>query len=532
MTNIAALAAPVCSIDIYPFEGGKYTLSGGQILSLSTRKNIREDVGQFQLVLAPGNAPNATTFLSWSQLITPLSLIVIGLRRGSVQSVVMIGVVQAVNESQRWAFQSQVQRSISISGMDMAYYFTNPDYYSLWTITALGAAGAKGISNAGLIQGTPKSIGQKWFDLAMRGVFASTVGNYRGGKITFDTIFGVNFEEFTGVTVPMTDYFLGINDSWFNKFRAIFPMPFYEFFVTTESDGIYGGSGGFDFKLTAFGDSPSAQVSVVARNLPFPQVNTSLFGAASNEWVTFFDVDSSKWEALKQFDLGGLNFMDSTVTFGSQEVATFYIVNPNWMGTLFGQRNDSIQQPISLFGGAIDQAGLARYGYRPRILTTAWFADVGGQAAKEGKIDLKEVMATLLGRLCSYHEPTPLMARGTVKTVLRPDIQPGTRFNYAPFRDGVLWQFYVEGVEHGFAFSGDSYTRLTLSRGLPVEVYGDSNRLGKALIGKLQRVNGEYVAAGDGVVGLQGLSAPEFNEKLITLNKLYITPQGTAVVNE
>ena len=142
-------------------------------------------------------------------------------------------------------------------------------------------------------------------------------------------------------------------------------------------------------------------------------------------------------------------------------------------------------------------------------------------------------MATLLGRLCGYYEATPLMARAAPTTWLRPDIEIGSKFTYAPFRDGVNWDFYIEKVMHSYVFGGPSKTQLTLSRGLPSSIYNDSSSTGLLYnihIGNAQRVGGVYK------IGLpSGSAAPltavppkQFSDWMISLDTLYVTPQGVS----
>jgi hypothetical protein len=87
------------------------------------------------------------------------------------------------------------------------------------------------------------------------------------------------------------------------------------------------------------------------------------------------------------------------------------------------------------------------------------------------------------------------MAVGSVVMPLRPDIMPGCKFEYAPFRGGELWTFYIEAAEHDYNFGGDSTTTLFLSRGLPSSVYADMSQKGifyGVLTGTAERFEGEY----------------------------------------
>jgi hypothetical protein len=83
------------------------------------------------------------------------------------------------------------------------------------------------------------------------------------------------------------------------------------------------------------------------------------------------------------------------------------------------------------------------------------------------------------------------MLRGDIVTNLRPDIMPGNRLIFAPFKDTEQWQFYIEGVTHNWVFGRTATTQLSLSRGLPDWVY-DDNAMIALHIGNAQRLNGQY----------------------------------------
>jgi len=81
ISNADLIANPLCSIDIYPYEGGLYTLNGAQVLECKTDQNLRTAGGAASIVLAPGG-PTGQGFPSWSQVITLQSLVVIAMQRG------------------------------------------------------------------------------------------------------------------------------------------------------------------------------------------------------------------------------------------------------------------------------------------------------------------------------------------------------------------------------------------------------------------------------------------------------------------
>jgi hypothetical protein len=121
------------------------------------------------------------------------------------------------------------------------------------------------------------------------------------------------------------------------------------------------------------------------------------------------------------------------------------------------------------------------------------------------------------------------MLQGQVTIPLTPTMLVGTRFRYAPFKDGVPWDFYVTGFKHRFVFGGQCMTTLTLSRGLPADVYADANLLQAIFTGNAMRQNGEYVIglpAGTGPA-LQVIETPQQAATLAgQMAKTYVTPQA------
>ena len=272
-----------------------------------------------------------------------------------------------------------MQRSVSITGRDIAYYFTMTDYYTLWLLAATDRE-AVGFLAAGLTQGNPGDIARDWYERIMRdGVMAGTQIPYQQTKLPFNVMMAQRFDKFDAI-VPFTDYFLGIDGAWFNKFHAILPFPFYEFFVTTAQDDSYKASGGFGFHCTGLGSTKAGTPTVVARLNPLPQLVTS---AGPGGDPSFDSIDTSLWAALPEFDLGGDQFfMQSDITFSEDEAANFYAVNPTFFTGQFGQDNSNINQFLFNYAVVWDQASVARYGYRPSTVSIPWMSDSTGNTAQ------------------------------------------------------------------------------------------------------------------------------------------------------
>jgi hypothetical protein len=143
------VATPACSIDIYPFEGGSFTISGNNamLLSLTVSKNIRATQGTFTMNLVAGGpfGPNARP--GWFEILTPMSLVVISMARAGRAQVVMIGVVRSTSYSEAWIPNQGVQRIVVVQGADFGYFFSLQNYYTQSLLnasqgSALGVAGA------------------------------------------------------------------------------------------------------------------------------------------------------------------------------------------------------------------------------------------------------------------------------------------------------------------------------------------------------------------------------------------------------
>jgi hypothetical protein len=526
-SNFQSTAAVNCFVDIYTKEQGVYNFSGQKLLRVKTSKTLKGNVGIFEIHLAPETiGPN----LSWSQIITPMSLVVIGMKRADKAAIPMVGVVSTISESQVWTSGASVDRTIVIRGYDFSYFFTITDYYTLWYLTVVKQLGIS-LSAAGLLQGDPGQIAQTWYDSIMAGVgvYGATSFPYKSANLTFTSVLGQRFDNYD-VQVPFGDYFLGGNESWLSKFRETLPMPFYEFFITTMSNAAYSGvSGGTQFSSQGLGSSITATPVVIGRLNPVPLLTGS---SPNNDAPPIFPaIDTSKWVTLPLFELDSFGFIGSSIAFSEHDVHNFYVINPTWLSGQNGQSNSNITQFIFNYALVVDDASLNRYGYRPMMGDISWLSDIEGGFAQNSKTNVPQLMATLLGRFCGYYEPLPLMASAVVTTWLRPDIQIGCRFRYKPFKDNVSWDFYVEGVDHIYTFGNESTTILTLSRGLPTSVYNDSTSNGLLYnlhIGNAQRKDSVYEIGlpSGSAQPLHALNATQTAVWMGQLSQHYITPQS------
>lgn len=554
-----------CSVEMYPFEGGPYTIQGGQIKSVIVSKSIRNgSPGTFAIELAPGGPLGPEDPNTWSQIATPMSHVVIGMARGSSQYIVLDGIVSDAGEVQQWTTAPQgsfAARGQAISGGDFSWFFNTFSFYAL---TFHGLVAGTPVGNAldflpgslaniisqGLIGGAssaesaPVQVGRLWFQQVMggkNGILGNTSLPYKppGTRVPFWKAVAATWENYPDVYIPYAENFMVVEETWMAKMRSIFGSPWYEFFVTTSPANAYGlprGSKGIQdpgtqFSMTSMPAAVAAGPKLVARVNPFPRFGVVPSGTQGA--VSPGTMDVSRWNALPIYDFSqsGFGFIRSNVTFSSEEACNFYQLNPTSFLGLFGMNNANNIPGLFSFVAAVDPASVQRYGFRPSIATTRWLFDPNGAAAQNANLNVQNTVLQLTANYVSWMHPAPLMARGSVTIPLNPAVLVGARFRYAPFKNGELWDFYIEGFRHDFVFGGPSTTTLELTRGLPTLIYADTSDSGilRAICtGNAMRKNGRYV------VGLPPSSAPPLSFVLTVeqaadvnqlLAKVFVTPQ-------
>ena len=557
-------AVPSCSIEVYPFEGGPWVLTPGQIREVMVEKSLRGgSLGRASITLAPGGPYGAESTPTWTQVATPMSHVLIGMSRGSNAAIVMDGVVVRAGEAQQWATSDQMAaaaRVPTIEVNDFSWYFRSFNYYALtyYGLTsnvavgqALGytPAGLPYALNKGLLGGTgegPAYVAKGWYTDVMAGsgsILGQTFVPYQGSQINFPQLLGGMWEELPNAYIPVTETYMAAEGDWMSKFLDMLPPPWYEFFVTTASSGAYtlasGAKGsmttGRQFTMQSQPKAAPAGPMVVARLNPIPIMG--LNSDASGQKTSIGSLDLTRWQALalstpdSSDTTNTQNFMFSEVVFSADEARNFYMLNPTQYATAFGTNNANNVPWMFSFFTACDPASVHRYGYHPEIGTFRWFFDPTGTFAQSVAGDVPQSAATAMSWLVSWWHPLPLMARATVTIPLNPKMMVGTRFRYAPFKDGVPWDFYIESVRHRFIFNGQSSTTLGLCRGLPASIYADSSDGGllKAIYtGNAMRQKGVYTK---GLLpnigtGLQTFGQPAAIEAMLKqIAPYYVTPQ-------
>ncbi len=542
------ITAPQTIVTIYPFEGGSYTFSGATngLLAVQTAKGLSNSVGTFTLQMAPGGPYGLNARPSWTDIITPMSLVVIGMARGAYRQIVMVGIVNSIQEDQSWVTNKGTQRTITIQGVDFQYFFTLPNYYTLSFLGGVGAGAVAGqaellgnLSNS-QVDSSPDIFAAAWYKGIMAGpgsIMANLSFPVGASRVPFYNMVGQYWEPYGGnITIPFAAYYMMADGAWYDKFMEIFPFPWYEFFITTAPSGYYPGTGTQDvayipptttFNLPGFAP---AFPQIIARVNPLPWTpNPS--GSTTNPQL---QMDQSRWSALPNFTTSENSGISHTVAFSDAEVYNYFIINPTIMTQLLGGSNSVVAPFVFTFAAWADTASIHRYGYRPLISELQWFADPAGVHAQSltaggGTFgDFQTLVANLALKQTSYYEPTPNMASGQITTRLRPDILPGTRFTFAPYKDSEQWQFYVEAVDHNYAFGDASTTTLQLSRGLPVSAYANTDLMLALHTGNAQRKNGAYSIGLPPGLGspLQPVNMNNMQSIVTGIAPAYTTPQN------
>ena len=555
-----AAASPMLAIEVYPYEGGAYTIQGGQILRAQVRRTIRDiQPDTFSIELAPGGPDGIESRVTWSEIITPQSFILIGGQRGVAAAIMLAGIVTNPGETQQWQTTeqgTQAARRQHLIGQDFTWYFNSFNWYALTFLgltagAALGPTGIPALLNQGLIGGSsaansnPALVGSGWYSTVMAGpsgILGSTYVPYQqGSQLPFRTVVSTIWEQYENVFIPFGDFYWAAEGTWSSKFAAIFPRPFYEFFVATAPSDAYSstvatgsglGAGGQQFTMASLPAAPAAGPVVVARVNPTPSLVATAVAAGADPVLTP-GLDMSRWSQLPLYDFttAPFGFLSSDVGFDSSDARNFYMLNPTWQRALFGDNNSNIAPFVYYMSGFADARSIHRYGYRPEIATTRWFSDLNGNAAQNNTLNIANSVALLTARLASWYQPLPLMARALVTIPFAPDILPGCRFRYEPFKGQAAWDFYIEEVVHDYVFGGFSTTTLTLTRGLPQTVYAASQAGGilEALhLGTGQRMNGAYsIASGSSAPALSPFNSPASIKALLgNIAAIYVTPQG------
>jgi hypothetical protein len=528
-----ANASPQIVVEIYPQSGGTYTFNGGAagILQATIHKNIHTTNGEFNLLVAPGGPNGVSDPNSWASIINPNSLCIISLSRGGSQRTVMVGVVTGIEEDQAWS-NNKVIRGIRITGVDFSYYFTT---FSLYTLSFLGllstalpqgAAGYLVNLYSQMLTGSPSQVANEYLtevmlgmgNQAKPGVLQNTYLFYKGNQFFLYQLFSSWIQTFPAL-IPFMGDLMNSEGTWMDKFLSFLPFPFYEFFITTAESKDYAALGtppSGDYVTTAasaFTTQGYNTVSptVIGRILPFPWVEYPATPVTSSNTATLSPGSTASpsipatvpilhnydvWNKLPIFSLGEFSFIQSQVKYDTDEVCNFLAIqleDTNQIANGYGLSPTMVSMEV--LGAIVDKYSINTFGYRANFKDIRWLTWASPSVLPIGNLPFNPQMTSnlLLGMLASYYIPLGQMLQGQCTFPMWPDVLPGNRFEYLPFKNQIPYLFYIEGVTHNYSFGGSCTTRVEISRGLQATEYNDPNLLADLLMDVVIRKDGQLV---------------------------------------
>ncbi len=579
------LGSPLCTIDCYPYQGGSYSITGGQILQCTITKSLGSLDGVAEIILAPGG-PNGQGFPSWAQIIGLNSLVVAAMSRAGHANVVFVGIVTAIQEDQVWETGGRpaVVRNTRIIAQDWTTWFMDRQWSALtWLAVTNGLLVGEAVTNgqapeAGLAiqtlsygeqNGNPAQIAWGWFSKLMGGtggLLADTLIPYQGSQFSWPALTTSYFESYPGYAVfPASYYYVSETGSWISKFSAILQHPWYEILCGTAVPGtwsqalqgstnasagtlgtniagntVYGNVGTL-FTSLSMPQAAGAQAIIMGRLQPLPDLVISQSSQASQNLAgnsaymiqpqAFMDY----WNSLPVFtlDSGAGSFIESTVTLMLDSYFNTFVLNPTYIKALIGTNIQAQGGYPIIFSSAINVAGIHRYGFKSMNMDSYWFADPSLIAAQSIVADpnaTQTLYNELIARMASYYTPLPEMRKADCIISLRPDINIGCRFRYSPFRGSQPYEFYITSYRHKYIFGGPSTTELSLDRGLPISCYDSAELVGGLLQGATEFVDGsptpQSISASQGPpMQLVNTASPNLKAVLGSIANVYSGPQ-------
>lgn len=496
-----------CSIQIIQRDGGSITLDGNQVLSVTVSKNIRSGTETATIALPP-NTPFSNDDMDWVEIFAPMSLVVIGMSRGTNASTVFVGLVSDFEESMQVATTQSINRSFMVTCVGLKFFMDSPSYYSLIAASALNVlipenstSSLAGLGSmltlSSLTNAPPTQVAYLYYTAPFKdgaGIGISQIVNQNQSVIPVSQAISLFSWDTVGFIIPNAMYLNIQAQTWSDGISQFLEWPMYEWFLMTLPSNPYPGFPGQNQSNQAQGFAVSSDYlngypTLIMRPNPFPTLsdpNTA---------------DTSLWNTLPIFEptYAKFGYIREEAGFAiGQDTTNVFFVNPIAAQTaLAGSQEDFTSIIYALFMG-YSMNSIQHYGYRPFVWTTNYFWRGDQKNGGGGNIDVDGAIQQLILRAASWGLSTPYCAHGGVVFDLRPDIYPGTIFQFAPFRDGALWQFYIVGVEHSFSPNGSS-TSLQLERGLPVEVYDNPQLLASVLNGSAVKVDGQYQTGSNGL---------------------------------
>jgi len=564
-------SSPRCAVDIYIPEGGHYSLTSAEVLECTTTQKLSNmSAGQASIILAPGG-PNGQNYPSWAQIITLQALVIIAMSRGQNANVVFVGIVKSVQEDQVWVPEQGVVRNTRIEAVDWGAWFRDFNWSPLSFLAvvngnalenAVGQNPDQGIPNI-LFSGTqstnPAQIAYNWYSqiqAGSKGILSQTQIRYQNYTLGWPSATTAFFEDYPfGAIWPMSTFYVSQAGTWLDKYNEILQSPWYEVIIGTAPLGAWnpalqantssgtvslknGGSAWYSqgafFTSSGMPNAIPASPQIVGRVNPLPDLTaTQTLSAASQGLVgqpafQYTGIDTSRWQQLPAYGLDPAEgFIESMASLDLAEYYNFFILNPTFYAPFMGGAAPGIF--MYAYSGAINVAGIHRYGLKSMVRDTTWMVDSNYQIAQSNPASaMQSLVGALTTRMATIYTPLPVMESAQMTSKLLPNIFVGGRFRYFPFRATEEWEFYIHSVTHSWRFGGPSTTTLGLERGLPASVYANTTVLQQVLAGNAMRLNGTVVsglpAGSSAALQTVGMADSSLKTVLGQVATIYATP--------
>jgi len=495
------LGTPSAEMVVYPYGGLPISMTPDKfpLRQIQIRNSISRP-STFQVMLAPTSLLGTDTDITLPKLIPVRSLVLIYLGRGEHKYLAFIGLVTSIQEDQHWRSRA-AERRILIEGMDFTYFLSTFSYYTLTWLGSLADLNVISsykdiVSSMSTASLSPQDAGKKFYEQVFTPYLKLSQFWNNNSFITVPDILESRFGGYrsnSDLYIPLLLSFLSSDGNWMQKFSQIFPHPLYETFVMTYEDKDaknYPSTSSTGESFTLAGNT--AKTGFIAREMPIP----SLYIPGTDESQVTVDMDL--WDALNEYEIEDSRFIQSTVSNSIGNVRNLYKLDPYMLKAMLpgkgAQAVVSLLEAVKGIGANLNS--INRYGIMPEVFTTIWFSDDHKQTnSKNPKVTQDSIQAlawAVLYKLQSYYGPTPQLFNASVETPLAPDILPGNKFTYAPFKGGDPWTFYIEECIHTITFGGPSRTSFVLSRGLPKSSFSDTSFMTDLLLGNIIRKEGGY----------------------------------------
>lgn len=180
-----------------------------------------------------------------------------------------------------------------------------------------------------------------------------------------------------------------------------------------------------------------------------------------------YPYDREKFSALNAIKLPSSFVAEENFAKGDHDVANWFRLHVDWAG----------RPEVGIAAGAklgyANPASIAKHGLRRFEQVVAGLFPAGGTNIPR-LADPITVIEKATQKVAAWYCNNDLFYAGSVRCGLLPTAKVGSRVDYTNARSGDALSFYLEGINHQFAYGekSSSFTNMQLTRGVP---YDDGN---------------------------------------------------------